>query len=338
MKILYISVHAILEYDEISLLTELGHDVFSLGAYTRPEGHFSLPRPAIAGMRTREDLIEMSLNMPRTEMTWQFVDNFDAIIVMDGYSGPEILSRNWHLFKNKKTIWRTIGQSLPEVEGRMRKLKKDGMKILRYSPMEEKLHDYAGADALIRFYKDPNEFCNWNGDTDQVINFSQSLKARRDFCGYNTMMLCAPGNPLKVYGEGNEDLGEWNGGRLTYDAMKGAMRDCRVYLYTGTWPASYTLSFIEALMTGIPMVCAGTDLWRLKGRMDIDLYEVPKIVERGEEGFWSSNIDELKKYIAELRDDKVLAHRIGQKGREKAIKLFGKQKIKEEWATFLANL
>lgn len=33
MKILYFSVHAILEYDEIRMFQSLGHTVFSLGAY-----------------------------------------------------------------------------------------------------------------------------------------------------------------------------------------------------------------------------------------------------------------------------------------------------------------
>ena len=33
LKILYCSTHTILEFDEISLFTELGHEVFSMGAY-----------------------------------------------------------------------------------------------------------------------------------------------------------------------------------------------------------------------------------------------------------------------------------------------------------------
>jgi glycosyltransferase involved in cell wall biosynthesis len=337
-RILYISCHSILEYDELTLFTELGYDCFSLGAYTDPAGHYQLPRPAIQGMKTHPELIEMSRNMPRTELTWEFVDKFDIIIVMDGYSGIEVIAQNWHLFKDKKVIWRTIGQSIPSTEKKMKRFRNEGIKIVRYSPMEEKLEGYIGGDALIRFYKDPEEFTNWNGNTDQVINFSQSLKGRRDFCGYDTLMAVGPGNPFKVYGNGNEDLGEFNGGELSYDSMKGAMRDCSVYLYGGTWPASYTLSFIEAMMTGIPMVCAGTDLWRHKDNRDVNIYEVPRIIERGTEGFWSDYPEELKGYIKTLREDKDLARRIGEAGRQKAIKLFGKETIKEQWKSFLLTL
>jgi len=338
MRILYISVHSILEYDELTLFTELGHACFSLGAYTDPAGHYSLPRPAIKNMAARPDLAEMVKDIPRTELPIEFLNNFDVIIVMDGDGAPDIISRNWETFKHKKVVWRTIGQSLPEIEHRMKRFKREGLKIVRYSPAEERLSGYLGADALIRFYKDPDEFRNWNGNTHQVINFSQSLKARRDFCGYDLMMNLGQGLPFKVYGTGNDNLGEWNGGELSYEGMKGAMRDCRVFLYGGTWPASYTLSFIEAMMTGIPIVAAGRDLWKFKGRMDIDLYEVPSIMERGEEGFWSSDPNELKGYLSNLLDNAELAKSIGEKGREKAIRLFGKSTIKDQWANFLNKL
>lgn len=338
MKILYISVHAILEYDELSLFTELGHACFSLGAYTDPKGHHSLPRPGIAGMVERPDLMEMVKDVPRTELPLEFIEQFDAIVIMDGNGAPNVIERNWEKIKHKKVIWRTIGQSLPETERKMKQFKREGMKVVRYSPMEEKIDGYIGADALIRFYKDPDEFGNWNGNTRQVINFSQSLKGRRDFCGYDTIMNAGMGFPFKVYGTGNDNLGEWNGGELSYDGMKGAMRDCRVYLYGGTWPASYTLSLMEAMMTGIPIVAAGTDLWKLHNRRDVDLYEVTKIIERGEEGFWSSDVNELKKYIADLLDNQELARSIGERGRQKAIKLFGKAQIKEQWNGFLTKL
>lgn len=338
MKILYISAHSILEYDELSLFTELGHACFSLGAYTDPRGHYLLPRPGIPNMSVREDLMAEIKDLPRTELPLEFINKFDAIVVMDGYSGPEVIERNWAAIKHKRVIWRTIGQSLPETEERMRKFKKEGLKIVRYSPMEDQIGGYIGESAIIRFYKDPEEFGNWNGNTRQVINFTQSLKGRRDFCGYNTIMKVGPGFPFKVYGNGNEDLGEWNGGELSYDGLKGAMRDCRCYLYVGTWPASYTLSFIEAFMTGIPIVAAGTDLWRYQGRMNVNLYEVTKLISRGDEGFWSSRPEELKEYIAHLLDDHELARRTGQKGRQKAISLFGKETIKNQWRSFLDTL
>jgi len=45
-----------------------------------------------------------------------------------------------------------------------------------------------------------------------------------------------------------------NGGKLEYHEMKREMRDNRLFFYGGTHPASYTLAFMEAMMTGMPIV------------------------------------------------------------------------------------
>ena len=41
-------------------------------------------------------------------------------------------------------------------------------------------------------------------------------------------------------------------GSLSHEDMLDYLRRCRVYLYTGTQPASYTLGLMEAMLTGIP--------------------------------------------------------------------------------------
>ena len=50
MNILYVGSHSILEYDEVRLLSDLGHDIFSIGSYTDPANPSDDKRPAIAGM------------------------------------------------------------------------------------------------------------------------------------------------------------------------------------------------------------------------------------------------------------------------------------------------
>jgi len=37
MKILYLSCHAVLEYDELRILNDLGYDVTSVGGYINPK-------------------------------------------------------------------------------------------------------------------------------------------------------------------------------------------------------------------------------------------------------------------------------------------------------------
>ena len=47
MKILYLSCHLVLEYDELRILTELGHDVTVIGGYIDPRNPHVDTRPAL---------------------------------------------------------------------------------------------------------------------------------------------------------------------------------------------------------------------------------------------------------------------------------------------------
>src|SRR3954467_2054203 len=90
MNILYVSVHQILEYDEIRILHGLGHSVVPLGTCFRfvPSENF---RPALSFTQKEFDLREKfdtsgcrySYNAPVTDhaLTAEFVDQFDAILV-----------------------------------------------------------------------------------------------------------------------------------------------------------------------------------------------------------------------------------------------------------------
>lgn len=340
MNILYLGVHEILERDELALLTEIGNDVFSYqGAYANPQGHSSLKRPGIPGMVYHDELDLESRQYAKTKIPQSFFDKFDLIIVMHD---PNIIVENWDRMKHKKVIWRSIGQSTQTVENMIRRARYDGMKIIRMSPMEEKVIGYVGSDITIRFYKDPEEWQGWNGNTKRVINFTQSLLGRRVFCHYDSINRIIQGFPTLIFGSGNTDLGGLDGGELSYDLMKGALRDNRVFVYGGTWPSPYTLALQEAMMTGIPVVALGQhlaeDLPEIGMNDRINYYELPQIIENGKNGFISDDINELRGYVHQLLEDQELAKRIGEQGRKTAIRLFDKEKIKEEWRKFLETL
>jgi len=341
MRILYNSVHSILEQNEISLLTELGHDVFSLGAYSNGgRGHYLLPRPSVPGMKEYPELEKMGREHPRNNLPQELFDQFDVIITMHM---PEFLQGNWDKIKDKKVIFRSIGQSTPAVENAIRPFHYQGLKIIRMSPKEKEIIGYVGEDTTIRFYGDPKEYGDWNGNEKRLMNLTQSLLGRRVFCHYDAITRVMQGFPSLVYGSGNEDLGvALNGGELPYDLMKGALRDNRVFIYGGTWPSPYTLSFIEALMTGIPVVALGSrlaeDLPEIAMNDRINYYEIPEIISDSTDGFISNDINELRNYVHNLLEDHTLAKKIGDAGRETAIKLFDKEKIKYQWLNFLVSL
>jgi len=335
VKILYLSCHAILEYDEVSLFTELGHDVFSAsGAYQDPT-HPTGMRPEIKNAERRDPLISLALQGTRENLHQELIDWADVIVVMHIL---DWVTPNWHKMRHRTVVWRSIGQSSVGTEMRLEGFRKSGLKIVRYSPLERDIQSYVGEDAMIRFYKDPEEWEGWNGGEERVITVGQSIKkvTRLAACRPDIFEAATVGLPRLVYGSENQDCGDLWGGCLPYEELKVALRDNRVFFYTGTQPASYTLGFVEAFMTGIPVVAIGKESGQSWLREPT--YEVPLIIKNGVNGFCSDDISVLRASVDLLLRDKEKARRIGEAGRNTAIELFGKEKIKKQWSEFFGGL
>jgi glycosyltransferase involved in cell wall biosynthesis len=331
MKLLYLSCHAILEYDELKLFEELGIDYFSLGSYIVPHKPVDPIRPALTKIPDPELL---SIAPDRDNMPQEFIDKFDVIVVMHK---KEWIINNWEKLKHKTVIWRTIGQSTPAYERELFQMRQEGLKIVRYSKREANITDNIGCDKVIPFYKDPEEFNSWNGLGNELIVFHQDLKNRGEFVGYQHVVNVMAGFPAHVYGPNNQNLEGLNGGFLSYQEMRQKMRDATVYLYTGTQPACYTLNLIEAMMTGIPIVAIGPKLWN---SLDLagDVYEIPDIIHNAVNGFINDDIDKLREVVRYLLDNRSVAKRIGEMGRQTAIEWFGKDKVKQKWDEYLKSL
>ena len=335
MNILYISDHSILEYDEVQLFTDMGHDVFSCGAYRQPAGHYDLPRPGIAGAKYHEDLDKLwAANPNKNDLDQRIIDWADVIIVMHS---PNCIVQNWDKMKAKKVVFRSIGQSVPGIERKLKPMRDEGLKIVRYSPKEQNILGYLGSDALIRFYKDPDVYKGWTGETKTVVNFTQSLMGRRTFCHYDEIMPVIEAYAGKVYGPGNEDLGSFNGGVVPYQRQVELLQDSRVMVYGGTWPAPYTLSFIEALMTGTPIVAISKTLAHLKQYESIDFYEVDELLARIG-GIVCDTVEDLVMQTHRLLNDDEHAENIAKKQRSLALEVFSKEVIQKQWEDFFGTL
>jgi glycosyltransferase involved in cell wall biosynthesis len=333
LKILYLGCHSVLEFDECKLLSDMGHTVFNMhGAYMNPLTPSDPKRPGFKA-DIQQHLMDVAAQCSKDNIHPELIEWADIIIVM--HIDRWIIS-NWKEIRKKIVIWRTIGQSVPEIENRIAYFKNDGLRIVRYSPKEQTIEGYAGHDAIIRFYKDEGEFHNWNGQKEEVITVGQSMKKRGTYCNYETFNRATIELPRRVYGPGNEDI-DCTGGQLTYDELKRVYADNRVYFYTGTYPASYTLNFIEAMMTGIPMVCIGNDFANIAD-FKMNAYEIPDIIQNGVNGYVSNDIEELRTYVKDLLAHHDLASEIGAKGREKAIELFGKSTVVKQWEEYLNSL
>lgn len=265
MNIAYLGAHSILEYDELRLLTLLGHDVFSIGSYTDPANPTDDKRPAIDGMTYHPDLaaacpdtMAAKANLPDVVLDWA-----DTIIVA-AYPGPWI-AQQWDRIKGHRVIWRTIGQSGPDTETLMRPFHAKGLEIVRYSPAERRAFEpmgvFAGETAMIRFGKNPADWYGWEGTDRSIGNITQNMIPRGEFTNLRFYRAATEGLPARPAGPGSENL-PGGIGILGYEDMRTYLRGVRCYLYIGTQPASYTLGLMEALLTGVPVISIGpSSMW-----------------------------------------------------------------------------
>lgn len=329
MRILYLSCHSINEYEDIKLFTELGHEVVSQGAYKFPHNPEVKARPPIPDAYYNEKLAPLTHVPIEAPIPQPLIDWCDLVYVL----GIERwLPPNWDRIKHKHVVFRSIGQSVPHTESVLAKYRREGLKIVRYSPFERNILGYVGEDAMIRFYKDPEEYKGWTGERRQVITVAQGMKKREPFLKFGIFEKATRGFPRKLFGFSNEDVGELWGGELSYEELKQTLRENRVFFYTGTQPAPYTMAFQEAFMTGTPVVSIG------QGLAGYDTFEVPYLIENGINGFCSDSLVELRKYVSMLLEDHNLAKKVSSEGRKSAVELFDKEKIKREWKTFFEGL
>lgn len=363
MNVLLLTAHDIAEYDDLRMLTDLGADVFSIGAYTDPANPASVLRPpldvpahpelAALCIEQREkhadDPMELWVEgQLHNVVDWAKADlhpdiiEWSDVIVCHHYLESWIV-RQWSAIKHKRVIWRTCGQSNASLEETMAKLHDDGLQIIRYSPAEERafrrLGTWAGQDALIRFGKYPTDYGPWIGDDLVVGNVTQNMAGRGEFCGLTYWLQATRGLPVKPAGLQSEAL-PGGIGALTYPEMIEYLRHVRTYLYTGTQPASYTLALIEAMMTGVPVVSMGPASWWVPDLFEAAAvddewpdHEMPPTIVPADSVF---NDPQRANYALRLLlDNPAKAQTVSGNIRRRAIDLFDVAKVGPQWAAFL---
>ena len=336
MNILLILWHSIEEYDQLRLLTEIGHSVHSVGAYSNPHEPGDDKRPALPDVTYFEDLHAATNRShaagiePKGALPAELLDWADTIIY---HHRLEDLYRQWDeriapwlaAKSHRRVIWRTVGQSVTSNEQEAAPFRERGLEVVRYSPKEANIPGYVGADALIRFYKDPAEWYGWTGHAARVINVTQNLKQRDPYTNWRFWEAATDGLRRNALGPGSEAIG--GPGSLTEADMKAWLRLGRAYLYTGTQPASYTLGLIEAMMTGIPILSIGPE-WMDVFPYGPDLFEGHEIA-----GYWTNDPSEANKILRDWLDKG--AGSWSQRTRQRAIELFGIDTIRAQWAEYL---
>jgi hypothetical protein len=340
MNLLYLSSHAILEYDQTKLWTDLGYDVFSIGAYTNPQEPAVALRQAVPRATYYRDLAELChaqrikhdgqdigypiIDWAKADLHPDVVDWAETVIV-DCY--PESwIPLNWPKFTGKRVIWRTIGQSSPGNEELLATYRPRGLEIVRYSPNERVMPGFAGEDALIRFAKDPADWYGWTGARAVIGNLAQhdgTPHARDPFLHWDWITQATAGLPFEYGGPNSEKTGGI--GALDYEAMRVWLRGIRAYVYSGTMPASYTLALIEAMMTGVPVVSIGKAAFGFG-----DLFEADEIAGESANDALMTRLD-----LEQLLRSEQIASLWSSRARQRAIDLFGVETIGKQWLDYL---
>ena len=183
MNLLLLASHAVAEYDDIRMFTDLGFDCFAPGGYEVPSRSGEGIRPALPDAPHHPEFVarceeqRAKYGEPGEYIDWakarlhdDLIDWADAIIV---HHFPRVwIGRQWERIKHKRVIWRTCGQSDFATEQYMAGFRPD-LQIVRYSPAEERFFKprgaFAGQDALIRFGKYPEDYGPWDGSDVRVI-------------------------------------------------------------------------------------------------------------------------------------------------------------------------
>lgn len=332
MDILYYSAHTVLEDDELRLFKALGHSVCILGTRTTG-GALSFPyRPEVPITDAERKFYEIyerlggQYQAPADSPDFipeGFAEHFDVLIVMHQF---HIIQSNWlkmRLLRKKAVIWRTIGQDMVDFERYLRPFRDDGLKIVRYSPVELEVPNTLGSDSVIRFCKDPDQYRGWHGSSGKVLSFVNSFRYRYpeeadDFVRLSEIV------PSELGGASNNEFSNWLG-FMSLEQQIECYQRCGVYLYLAGLAIPYTLNFVEAWMTGAPVVVyAPTER---KG----EFFEIDRLVSSGVDGFVCATLEDTISICTALIADKETARRVGAAGRIKSIELFSNGIIQIQW-------
>lgn len=355
-KLLYISCHVTLEAAEVETFSNLGFTVVSIGNFLQPQVSKELSNIDLGNLNyTKHDRLPPKFNTDQEliseflknnpdfrcienrpyKLPLSFLEKFDVIVVSNYMAClPEILS-NVNLNK-QVVIWCSVGQTSPWVEAQLFTIR-DKIKIIRVSETEEEVAHCAGTDAFIIGSVNEEEFIGWRGHREVVATVTRAMKRRAVETSFDNYLQITNGFSRVIYGTGNDDISNIPTAKLSYSELKDVYRDSRVMLCTGSKPAPVTYTFMEALMTGTPIVCLGREL-ASNGHTTLDFYNLPSYIQNGVNGLYSNSIPELREYLAMLLEDSSLAESISAEARKSALNYFSREVIQEKWINFFRRV
>lgn len=312
MNILYLSCHGALEFDEVKLLSELGYDVFCHGDIGGNERPLTKGRDNRCNWMTIDEINTVRSCSPDNLPDF-VIEKADVIICMHVCHW---LINQWDKIRKKKCFLRQIGQHSSVLGSTIRHMTDDGLKVIPYWPNDLEFNGLTQNQVtqVVPFYKDDKEFFGWKGTRKLVLTACNDITREGGACRPDLYKYITGGLPRLLVGRHNRLFGDFTA-RVPYDMLKELYRECFIYFYIGTEPATYTLNLIEAMMTGMPVI-AFNNKRGIKDMVNFCSDDPDELFESLQDAL-SKDVDspELTKYCC----------------REKAIELFSRQRSADAW-------
>ncbi len=156
---------------------------------------------------------------------------------------------------------------------------------------------------------DPETYTGWTGEDGNILSIIHSYEDR--------------GWHYHLYREAMEGLPTLHVDHLDpdqpvfeYADIQRALKRARLYLHDGE--QEYTITLIEAMMTGLPLV-------------SFRLPNIERYVVDGENGFVCDTAEEIRERCRLLLADDDLAEKMGRASRERAIRDFHEERWRRQW-------
>ena len=155
----------------------------------------------------------------------------------------------------------------------------------------------------------------YNGQLERGITVVNGMQKRPRIAGYDIFLQAQRTLPLDAVGMETESFGGL--GDVPYRDLHRLVANYR-FLFSPIRYTSLPLAVIEAMTIGMPVVALATT-------------ELPTVIQNGETGFVSCNIDELVYSIRYLLANHEEACRIGSNARAVACERFGLDRFIRDW-------
>ena len=339
-RILLCLSHAVEEAAQLDLLSSLGYEVASLGAYIDPSHPHVDIRPPLPHIPRVEAIYDAAEAIKPDEPQEHLSDPMfewlgdDGILIFHHYlprlygQWPRV--RDWMKGSpERRVIWRSVGQSVANNEREAAPFRMGGLERVAYSPRERNIPGYTGHDAIIRFWG-VQEDRPWTGEDEVVITLGQNLRQREPYTNWSFWDSATRGLPRLPIGPGSEVIGGL--GSIDYEDMRQRLLSSRAFLFTGTQPASYTLGLIEAMHAGIPTISIGPSWMRIDygGHSARDLFEAHELAP-----LWNDDPNVVRHLIRQLLLDPDYAQEVSDITRRLARETFDRDTVGAQWKAYL---